>query len=274
MVNHNEIISFEELKKLAEFIKKQTGITLEKDKLQRLKKRIELLFAKYDIKSFSSFYHQIRFAKNETLLQELINTVTVNETYFWREHEQIVTLANEILPRIAQQKKHIRILVAPTSSGEELYSIMFAIMQEKNVIQTTNIEMVGIDIDSNVIRKAKVGLYTKRSVEKLPKHMLESYFKRVGEFYQLDSSFINAAQFIQANIFDPDIEKKLGFFDVVFSRNMMIYFDKEEKQKAFSIFYNLLQKDGYLFLGHADANGLDKTKFKPLKRGLNIFQKV
>ncbi|NPA65923.1 MAG: protein-glutamate O-methyltransferase CheR [Epsilonproteobacteria bacterium] len=267
-------LSIEEMQKLAEFLKKRIGIHLDEDKIRRFKKKIELLMLKHHITSFSSFYHRIRFAKDEVLLQDLINSVTVNETYFWREHQQFEILANEILPALAKQKKDIRILVAPTSSGEEVYSIMFAILEEGRVIEKANIEMVGIDIDSNMIRKAKVGLYTQRSVEKLPKYMREKYFKKVGTYYQIDDMFKQNAKFLQANIFDEELSQKLKTFDIVFSRNMLIYFDKKEKEKVFNLFYKILDPKGYLFLGHADANGIDKTMFKPIKSGFHIYQKI
>ncbi len=267
-------LSLEDMKRLAGFLKKEIGITLDEDKLKRFTKKIELLLKRHGIESFSSFYHKIRFAKDEVLLQELINTVTINETYFWREHEQFIFLAREILPQIAKEKDRIRILVAPTSSGEELYSIMFAILEEGSVIHNNDIEMVGIDIDSNVIRKARVGLYTKRSVEKLPKGLLEKYFTQKGEYYQIDPMFPRSAKFMQANIFDPGIKQRLGRFDIVFSRNMLIYFDKAEKQKVFELFYEILVPNGFLFLGHADANGLDKKRFMPVAKGMNIFKKI
>jgi len=273
--NKNEIeLSFEEMKKLADFLKKQIGIYLDDDKIKRFKKKIELLMIKYNIDNFSTFYHKIRFVKDEELLEELINSVTVNETYFWREYQQFIILAHEVLAELVKRKTNIKILVAPTSSGEEVYSIMFAILDENNIIKQANIEIVGIDIDSNMIKKAQTGLYTSRSLEKLPKKMMEKYFTKVGGLYQIDNSFKENVQFLQANIFDENLVGKLKTFDVVFSRNMLIYFDKKEKEKVFSVFHQMLNPKGYLFLGHADANGIDKTMFQPIKSGLHIYQKI
>ncbi len=273
MERSSTFLSKQELERLASFVKKEFGISFDEQKLKRFSKKIETLMRKHGIDDFNIFYHKVRYGKDEVLLQELINTVTINETYFWRESEQFHILAEEILPKIAKKRHKIRILVAPTSSGEELYSIMFAIMEEGSVIQKCDIEMVGIDIDSSVIRKAKVGLYTRRSVEKLPRHILEKYFKKVGDYYKLDDFFINNAKFLQANIFDESLPQKLGVFDIIFSRNMLIYFDQSEKQKAYEIFLRLLQPDGYLFLGHADANGIDKNIFKAVKNGFHIYQR-
>ena len=266
----------DELQKLAIFLQKKIGISLESAKLQRFKRKIEDILIERNIENFNIFYHQLRFLQNEELIQDLINAVTVNETYFWREHEQFITLVEEVLPKYVQKgiTPRVRILVSPCSSGEELYSIMLAILQKKDLLSKLNIEMLGIDIDSKMIHKAKKALYTKRSIEKLPRELLEKYFTKVGSFYQLDSSLRNAAHFMQANIFDQELHKKLGHFDIIFSRNMLIYFNKEDKQRCYKIFYELLKENAYLFLGHADANEIDKKLFLPLQAGFHLFKKI
>jgi len=271
-------LTIDELKKLASFLQKNIGIHLEEDKLNRLKKKIENLLIKNSISNFSHFYHKIRFQNDEKLLQELINAITINETYFWREYEQFDILTNEIMQEIIKNSKTpmptIRILVLPSSSGEELYSIMLSILELNDVIHKSNIELIGVDIDSNMINQAKKGLYSKRSIDKLPKNIKEKYFTKIGDKYQLDKKLIKYPTFLNANLFDKNLITKLKKFDIIFSRNMLIYFDKEDKQKAFDIFYNLLKQNGYLFLGHADANGIDKTKFLPIKTSFHIYKKI
>jgi chemotaxis protein methyltransferase CheR len=269
-------LSSAELEKLALFLQKKMGVCLESSKLQRFKRKIEDIFIQRGIENFNTFYHQLRFMHNEELLQDLINAVTINETYFWREHEQFTILARDILPRYIQKgfTPRVRILVAPCSSGEELYSIMLAILQEGKLIEHLNIEMVGVDIDSTMIEKAKKALYPKRSIEKLPKDILQKYFKKIGTLYQLDKSLREAAHFMQLNIFQEHLEEKLGRFDIIFSRNMLIYFNAQDKQKAYSVFHTLLKEKSYLFLGHADANGINKQLFKPLKYAFHLYEKI
>ncbi len=271
-------LSIEELRKIGTFVHNFAGVFLEDEKLKRFKRKIEDIIVKNEIKNFSNFYHKIRFQKDENLIQELINAVTVNETYFWREYEQFEILCEEILPAILKNRRenmpHIRILVLPSSSGEELYSIMISILEENSIIHKSNIELLGIDIDSQMIQKAKRGLYSQRSVSKLSKKLIDKYFTKIGNFYQIDKNLLKNANFLKANIFDSNLAIKLGTFDIIFSRNMLIYFNQADKAKAFEIFYNMLQKDGHLFLGHADANGIDKTKFKPVKSGFHIFKKI
>jgi len=277
MVQNRVDLTIDELKKVGAFVHKHTGVYLEDEKLKRFKRKVEDILIKNSIDNFSNFYHKIRFQKDEKLTQELINAVTINETYFWREYEQFEILSKEILPKIVENSTstpHIRILVLPTSSGEELYSIMISILEEGSVIERANIEIIGIDIDSDMIKKAKRGVYTKRSVDKLPKDILERYFRKAGELYQIDSNLIKYANFLHANLFDLSLQAKLGSFDIIFSRNMLIYFNMDDKTKALEIFYKLLKKEGYLFLGHADANGIDKKRFQPIKTGFHIFKKI
>ncbi len=269
-------LKYDELKKLAQLLENKTGIYLDDDKLKRYKKRIEEIVNKAGFESFNSFYHQIRFIKNQELLQELIESVTVNETYFWREFEEFKILVDEILPTYIKPNSlnKVRVLVLPSSSGEEVYSIMIAIKENKEVYDNLIIEIIGADIDSNMIQKAKKGLYSKRSVDKLPNEYKTKYFTKVGNYYQIDKEFIKYAKFLQANLFDRSLKMKLGEFDIIFSRNMLIYFDTPTKQKAFDIFYKLLKPSSYLFLGHADANYIDKTKFKSIKKGFQVYQKI
>ena len=269
-------LTTDELEKLALFLQKRIGVHLQSAKLLRFKRKIEDILVQRGIENFNTFYHQLRFMQNEELIQDLINAVTVNETYFWREHEQFTTLVKELLPKFLKNgmMPHVRILVSPCSSGEELYSIMLAILEEKNLIEKLNIEIVGIDIDSAMIDKAKKAYYTKRSIEKLPKGMLERYFTQVGNLYQLKDEIRKGAHFMQANIFDDTLLKRLGTFDIIFSRNMLIYFNKEDKQRAYQIFHQLLKDDGCFFLGHADANEIDKRLFSAVKSGFHLFKRI
>ena len=275
MDNHNIELTPDELEKLAHYLQKSIGIHLDSAKLKRFQRKIESIFTTRNIQDFSTFYHRLRFQNDEQLKQELMNAVTVNETYFWREHEQFEILAEDIIPKFIKTEKlnTIRILVAPTSSGEELYSIMLAILDRGTLIEKLNIELVGIDIDSKMIQKAKAGLYTQRSVEKLPDHLRKSYFTKLANLYKIDEHLRSSANFMQANIFDEQFIKKMGQFDIIFSRNMLIYFNDSDKQKCYTIFYDALKPKGFLFLGHADANNINKKIFTPYKKGFHIYIK-
>ena len=266
----------QELQKLADYLQNEVGIKLEDKRLQRFKRKIEAVLIVHKISDFSNLYHRLRYLKDSQLLQEITNAVTINETYFWREHEQFTFLSHELLSQYFQNNTlpKVRILVSPCSSGEELYSMMIAISEAPKLLEKLYIELVGIDIDSSMIEKAKKGLYTSRSIEKLPKPFLEKYFTHVGSFYHISKEFREHARFRQANIFDPTISQTLGSFDIIFSRNMLIYFDDNDKEKSIQIFHKLLKPNGILFLGHADANKMNRKLFSPLKNGTHIYKKI
>lgn len=276
MDSKKSFLSDKELDKLAQFLQKTTGVELESNKLRRFQRKIEDVFKTHSIDDFNTFYHRIRYQNDQKLIQDLTNAVTVNETYFWREFEQFHALTKKILPKFIQAGEiaTVRILVAPCSSGEELYSIMLAILDAGNLIEKLNIELVGIDIDSKMIFKAKTGLYSPRSVEKLPQHLKKTYFSKVGNLYKIDDTLRQNAQFLQANIFDHSNIQQLGHFDILFSRNMLIYFNEADKQKCYTIFHTILNEKGVLFLGHADANGINKKLFTPIERGFHIYKKI
>lgn len=276
VMDNNKInLTQEQLKKIAGYIQKEGGISLDKNRLMRFKRKLENVFIQNNITNFQDFYHRLRFKKDTHLKQEVFNAITINETYFWRESDQFEYLTNILLPTYIIQNKlqNIRILTSPCSSGEEVYSIMFTILENKEVFNRLNIELIGIDIDSMMIEKAKRAVYTKRSIEKLPKKYLQKYFQKINSFYHLDNKLRNYASFLQGNIFDTNFINKLGKFDIIFSRNMLIYFSDKDKQKAFEIFHKLLKLNGILFLGHADANKIDHKIFTPLKTGLHIYKR-
>ena len=275
MLRNDFRFSQEQLGKIADLIRKEAGITLDEKRLMRFRRKIEEVAEKNALFDFSAFYHRLRYQKDHELLQEIVNAVTINETYFWRESDQFEYLARELLPCYINGKemRHVRILVAPCSSGEEVYSIMFAILDNEKILERLNIEIVGIDIDSSMIQKARDAVYSPRSVEKLPRKYLHSYFQKVGGFYHLKKELRILATFLQANIFNETLQEKLGRFDIVFSRNMLIYFNDEDKQKTFEIFHTLLKPGGVLFLGHADANRIDRKLFVPIAKGSHIYRK-
>jgi len=177
--------------------------------------------------------------------QELLDLLTVNESYFFRE----MTVVDEMVKRIMSQKGKVRILCAPSSSGEESFSIVISLLKAGK--PSSEIEVVGFDINSDVIKLAKQAQYSKRRVHRVSDEDLAKYFSPEGDHYHLSSEVTQCVTFYCKNLFDDSI-KDLGLFDIVFSRNMLIYFDKKSSLRAEKVFYNALKHQGYLLVGHAD----------------------
>ncbi len=267
-------------RRLRDFLELKTGIFIDDEKLRKIyKRKYEEFMQKNGFDNFYALYSQLVHGKDSKLLQEFINLSTVNETYFFREAYQFDTLVEEVLPKLHQIRpldESINILAAPSSSGEELYSIAIYIMEKiPQIFAKRDFVLVGIDIDSSMIKKAKEGLYTKRSIAKLPSHILLKYFKQKGNLFEIDKQLRDGLTFKVVNVLDFYAMKRLGKFDVIFSRNMLIYFDEKTKQKILATFHALLKPQGYLFLGHAEKVPFDMKIFRRVKIGKSIlYQKV
>lgn len=251
------LLSKENFEKIGEFIYRKSGIYLEVDKhYDKLAKYIDVRALELEADSFRKYFFTLRFDDKEGVeFQELMNAITVNETYFFREKDQFEVLVNTILPELHNRmpaSKPIRILSSPCSTGEEPYSMILHIVEEDNVVNERDIEVVGIDIDSKVINKAQIGKYTERSIHAIPKHILSKWFDKEKFGYQLGDDLLGSVDFQVANIFDKAAMRKLGKFDVIFSRNMLIYFDDASRKEVAMTFYDMLNPGGYVLLGHAE----------------------
>ena len=260
--------------KLSDVLYRRTGISLDVKRFHILKPKLEKVMKKYNYDTFRSFFHDYRFDKNKNLKQELLNTVTINETYFYREKYQFESLVKDILHKldaIRPAGEPIRILCAPSSTGEEPYSIALSLIDEDEIINKRDIELVGIDIDSNVIEKAKKGLFSKRSIQYVPQHLLDEYFTKKGMNYELAEFLRDAVNFQVVNVMDKFALRKLGKFDVIFSRNMLIYFDDESRKQVAMSFYEMLKPKGVVFLGHAESMSRIASVFTTAKSNASIY---
>ncbi|WP_457622947.1 CheR family methyltransferase [Persephonella sp.] len=231
------------LKDLLDFFYKETGIVFD-SKLDIVYRKVENFYKNRGFNDCESFLLEIK--NNKKILQELIDFLTVNETYFFREKIHL-----EIIYEYVKDKKgQIRILSLPSSSGEEAYSIIIYLVEKGFSI--TKFEIIGVDINSEAVNKAKSGVYPFRSMMNLEESIIEKYFVKKGDKYEIKNIYRNLVKFYNMNLFSPEIYI-LGKFDIILCRNMFIYFSEEFKEKAMSIFYKLLKDDGILILGHADT---------------------
>ena len=251
------LLSIDNFAKIGEFIYRKSGIYLEEDKhFEKLAKYIDARAAELELDSFRKYFFKLRFDDSDAdEFQALMNAITVNETYFFREKDQFEVLVNHILPELHESmptNRPLRILSSPCSTGEEPYSMILHIVEEANIVEKRDIEVVGIDIDSTVIEKAKAAKYTERSVHAIPKNILHKWFDKKTFGYNLGEDLQGSVDFQVANIFDKSQMRKLGKFDVIFSRNMLIYFDDASRKEVAMTFYDMLNPGGYVLLGHAE----------------------
>lgn len=194
--------------------------------------------------SFEDLYHSLENDKN--ILEALINLLTVNETYFFRESRQIYFLTD----KVAKSRGQVRILCAPGSTGEEPYSIAIALLERG--ISPSRIEIISLDINSDVISLAQEGRYSERSLHKTAQQVREKYFIKVDDSYKISDEVKRLVTFCIVNIFEETLFE-LGKFDMIFSRNMLIYFDEPTVFRAVERLGRLAHNhESLLFFGHAD----------------------
>ncbi len=268
------MLSKGEFNELGELIYARCGISTPPNRYEKLKTKIERLIEKSGFSNYRTFYRDLRFNAESKNFQKLINIVTINETYFYREKHQFDTLIGNVFPQILDEKgdsEPLRVLCAPSSTGEEPYSIVLHLLEENSLLHRADFEIVGIDIDNRVIEEAKQGVYGKRSVQNLPKKLLRSFFKECAlNRYELHNEVKDSVTFKVVNIMDREQMRRLRSFDVIFSRNMLIYFDELSRREVVRNFHDILKPHGYVFLGHAESMGRASSSFNSVKVGQNV----
>lgn len=232
----------------------------------RLLKRLRF----YQLQSYQEYLDFILKPENKEEKQIMVNLLTTNETYFFRESQHLDFLGDEVLPKYTGYEK-FRIWSAAASSGQEAYSIAM-VLEESKV--KGNWEILGTDISETVLEKAKNAIYPIEQSEKIPEKLLKKYCLRgvrsnYGSFTVVDE-IKNHVHFMKMNL--NETFPNLGLFDVVFLRNVMIYFDQETKITLVARIYNTIKPNGFLILGHSENLNNISKKFKTLRP--TIYQKT
>lgn len=234
---------FQDIKVIAEYFHKETGITFDKQE-SILRNKLSHFCRQREICSFEELLQNIHH--NKSIKQEIIDHLTTNETYFYRELKQI----QELVELVKQETSHVSILCAPSSTGEEPYSIAIALFESG--IRPSQFSITGIDINSEAITKAQNAIYGQRNIRNLSDRILSTYFTKENDSYLLKENVKSTVRFKVMNIFDTSFNT-IGKYDFVFSRNMLIYFDKATKLKAKEILESVRKEKKHdVFFGHAD----------------------
>ena len=261
-------ITDEDFLKFKEYFYRRTGISFEKSKRYFVDKRLVERIEATGTGSFRGYFTMLRFQASGDELQQLTNIMTVNETYFLREEYQFKCLVDSILPQIVHRRvgaDPIRIWCIPSSSGEEPYSVAMFLLENWPGIKEWDVEIISSDIDTSILRRARAGRYSARSVQYIPDPWLKKYFKSVGDEYQLCDDLRQAVEFTRVNLAEPADTLSYRNFDVIFCRNLLIYFDDASRKTASETFYEALNPGGYLCLGHSESMSRISSLFEVRK---------
>ncbi|QEE42912.1 protein-glutamate O-methyltransferase CheR [Methylobacterium sp. WL64] len=267
-------ISEDEYEKFYEYFYRRTGISFSGKKEYFVEKRLLERIAKTGSDSFKAYFTLLRFQASGEELQHLVNLMTVNETYFFREDYQFDALVRGILPEITRTRRPgatLRIWSMPCSTGEEPYSIAIQILEHWSRADEFAIEITGSDIDSRVLADARKGIYGNRSLQRLSPELRKKYFRRLGDDqFEIHEELRSSIEFSIANLSDPIHMHRYRAMDVIFCRNLLIYFDDTSRRAAVEALYECLIPGGFICLGHSESMSRMSSMFLPRKFGDTI----
>ena len=261
------VISAGEFRRFCEFFYRRTGISFGDNKRYFVDKRIIDRIQATASGDFESWFERLRRRDAAAEIEQLVNLLTVNETYFYREDHQLDCLAKHILPEIVAGRRggaRVRIWSMPCSTGEEPYSIALYLLENWPAVDNFDIEIMASDIDTDVLRMAERGVFDSRSLHRLPREMVRRYFTPAGtDGHRLIDAVRQAVSFRQVNASDVPTMRSYNQIDVIFCRNMLIYFDDLSRRQVVELFYESLVEGGFICLGHSESMSRISSLFTP-----------
>lgn len=250
-------MSSEEFRLLRDLVYGYCGIFFQDDVTYLLERRLNPRLRQLDLGSFTEYYRYLRFSpKRRQELEEIVELLTTNETYFFREKYQLKAFSDEILPDLIERRSHerrLRIWSAGCSSGEEVYTIAMLLKEEPRVAGW-NLEVFGNDISRRMLQSARRGAFGKSSFRAIEPYFQDKYFQAVdGGLFKIDESLRAITSFGQLNLLDDEMLQLVGQVDIIFCRNVLIYFDMAARLRVVETFYSKLRERGYLLLGHSES---------------------
>ncbi len=264
-------LSVEQFQKLSQHIYQRLGLHFDDKKIYFLKTRVAKRMAALGIDKAQDYVFMVAYADPEGReMQALANLITTNETYMFREYEQLQAFANHCLPEVlsakqARGQRTLRIWSAGCSSGEEPYTLAMLLQEIFPQAQSWDCEIVATDIDENMLQRVVAARYGSRSVAEVPEEYREKYLIEDGDEYIVRRRTAALVRTRHLNLHDRMAMRAMRDFDFVFCRNVLIYFDDLSRKSVVDHFYNALNPGGYIFLGHSESIGRVSTAFK-LKR--------
>lgn len=266
----------DEFVELKDIIYKNAAIAFADSKKYLIENRLSKRLQELNFTSFKDYIYYLKYdPKKREEMEILMNQVTINETYFLRERAQMDHMIKSVIPDLlAKGKKTIRIWSAACSSGEEPYSIAM-LLNEAGLFQKANFEILATDINTEVLNIAQKGLYRAISFRGVPPAIQQKYFTKDGFTFKIDPAIMSKIKFFQGNLSSPMLGAKVGRLDVIFCRNVLIYFDIPGKTKVIELFYKSLGAPGTLYLGHSETLNKISESFKMENFGGGIiYRKV
>lgn len=270
----------EDFRLIKEFVAELFGLVLDEGRENYLAQKLIPRLEELRINSFAEYYAYLKYAPHrEEEHRRFISLITNNETYFFREESQLAVLAREILHALKEKKlrdgsRSLRIISAGCSSGEEVYTLAMILLESGLFVWDWDLQITGVDIDAEIIAKAEQGIYTGRAFQTTPPLYIDRYFTKGEDGLQVKESLRSITRFIRGNLLCLENLFDSGDTDIIFCRNVLIYFSEETMQQLVASFATLLKPEGLLFLGHSESLARITTQYLPARfPGAIIYRK-
>jgi chemotaxis protein methyltransferase CheR len=265
--------------KICDMVYQYSGIRFDEKKadfvFRRLDDRIEFTGAS----GLKDYYQTLRFDTTYSELRNLVEILTTNETYFFREYPQLQSFAEFVLPEVLALKRKkndrwLNIWSAGCSTGEEPYTLAIILREMIEDFNSWQISILATDINQEVLKTANRGIYKSRSVKDVPTEYLNKYFEQKDDSFHISPVIKKMVNFREVNLKDAATLKGFKGQDFIFCRNVIIYFDDKVNKILLENFYDILDPGGYIFLGHSESVGRITSAFKLLHQGnMLVYQK-
>ncbi len=272
-------ISDEVFKQFRDFIYEKSGIFIPDNKKYFLENRLGRRIQELNLKGYEDYLYSLRYNSDHRELQRLFDLITTNETFFFREPQQFDIFRGELLNQITAEnakagRRDIKIWSAASATGEEAYTVSIVLL-EKVELGGFRKDIFASDISESVLASARAGVYGSYAIRNVPVPYLNKYFKNTDQQYSLSSAVKSMVKFSRVNLVEEKDVRMIRGVDVVFCRNVLIYFDDKAKQKVVSHLYDALRPGGYLIIGTSESLHNLTRAFRPVViNKVIIYQKV
>jgi chemotaxis protein methyltransferase CheR len=261
---------------LSRMLHERSGLVLTPDKSYLLESRLMPVARSCGAKGLDELVAMLRKKPDAALTRAITEAMTTNETLFFRDVKPFEQFRRAVLPGLIKQRrdsKTIRIWCAASSSGQEPYSLAMVLREEQAMLHGWKVQILGTDLNTELVSRARAGLYSQFEVQRgLPIQMLVKYFTQIEDKWQIAQAIRDLVEFREFNLLhDPRV---LGQFDVVFCRNVLIYFDQASKTQILDRLAHLMPADGILYLGGAETVFGVTERFEPVPHERGIYRPV
>jgi chemotaxis protein methyltransferase CheR len=265
-----------ELDFMAALLKQHSGLIVSKDKVYLLENRLAPIARLHGFSGLSTLIEALRAKPNTALVEDVVEAMTTNESFFFRDGKPFDTFRDKVLPDLITKRtgnKTLRIWCAAASTGQEPYSLAMILKEKAAALAGWKIQIVGTDISRKALDRARAGIYSQFEVQRgLPVQMLVKYFEKQGDVWQVKPDIRSMVDYRSFNLLH-DL-RSLGQFDVVFCRNVLIYFDLPTKERVLEGISKVMTADGSLFLGGAETVFGVSNLFKPTDGLHGLYSRV